>query len=914
MDLRNRINIIILFVFILLFHTLGLYSGTTGKIVGIARDKNTGEGLPGVNIVIVETTLGAATDKDGRYFIINIPAGSYKISASMIGYKRVDVEDFKVFPDFTSELNFEMEITPIEGEVVVVRAERPLVRKDQTATVRIVTDDEIKNLPTRGYQRVVTLQSGVVEYGGGLISIRGGRTNETAYYVDGFSQQDPLTGVSSTIINNNAIDQISIITGGFNAEYGRIMSGVVNVITKGGTRDYHGSFEAISDEFSGDWIKTNSFGYNLYSFSLSGPVVKNNDRFLFFISGEMRNLGDRFPKSTAEGRLPHNSLSGFNWQAKLNAKITDTINGEFATLGSKENSDIYIHSYKYNLEHAPKREDSNNSYYFRLSHALSPNSFYKLSLNHFYTESHTGDGKHFKNISEYGREMLGRQFDDEALFYLGDDPGTIGDEGNLWNDYFHRESSYYGLKGDFTSQVNSNHQIQTGFDSQRHTLRMYHHLFPSNVYEGNVRKYQDLDVYGYDETGNNHLNSGLNGAKHPVTASLYFQDKIEYEGLVINAGLRYDYINPDTEGLKDELKPLGDDSKLDPEDLTTAKVVNEISPRLGVGFPITDRTVFHFNYGKFLQQPNLQHLYVSYKYLGFKIPFGGYFFPFGNPNLKPEETTAYEAGVAHQLGENVRIGASVYYKDVKNLVQVGRITGEKFSFDSYRNTDFGTIKGIDLSVTLRRIRNISGNLAYSLSFAEGTGSSPITQRNIAWTGSQQPKLTAPLDFDQRHKLSLNFDVRWGINEGPEFLGKYLLGNGGINVVMNAGSGFPYTPTFTYNEVTLASVSSQPSGSINSNYGPWTFQIDAKINKIISVYKLNFNFYVWILNLLNRKNPISFYSSTGSPGTNGWLVTPNGQEFIETFGEEGKRKYLEKERNPNNYNIPRLVRFGILINF
>ena len=134
------------------------------------------------------------------------------------------------------------------------------------------------------------------------------------------------------------------------------------------------------------------------------------------------------------------------------------------------------------------------------------------------------------------------------------------------------------------------------------------------------------------------------------------------------------------------------------------------------------------------------------------------------------------------------------------------------------------------------------------------------------------------------------------------------------MVLTAGSGFPYTPTFTYNEVTLASVSSQPSGSINSNHGPWTFQIDAKITRTVPTSKVNLNFYVWILNLLNRKNPIDYYNSTGSPETTGWLVTPNGQEFIDSFGEKGKIKYLDKERDPTNYNIPRIIRFGLLISF
>ncbi|MFC1558897.1 carboxypeptidase-like regulatory domain-containing protein, partial [candidate division KSB1 bacterium] len=241
-DIFKR-TIILFLLLIIIIRVPGIYGGTTGKIVGIVTDKTTGEGLPGVNIVIEGTTLGAATDEKGNYFIINIPAGVYSIAVTMIGYKSVTAEKFNVIADFTSELNLGMEITAIEGEVVVIETKRPLIQKDQTATVKVITKEEIQNLPSRGYQRAVTLQSGVVMYGGGNISVRGGRLSETAYYVDGFSQQDPLTGRSTTAINSNAVEQVTVITGGFNAEYGKIMSGVVNVITKGGTKDYHGSFE-----------------------------------------------------------------------------------------------------------------------------------------------------------------------------------------------------------------------------------------------------------------------------------------------------------------------------------------------------------------------------------------------------------------------------------------------------------------------------------------------------------------------------------------------------------------------------------------------------------------------------------------------------------------------------------------------
>ncbi|MCL5018969.1 MAG: TonB-dependent receptor, partial [Patescibacteria group bacterium] len=227
----HRVRLLICLIILLLLPHTGM-GGVTGKISGKVTNKSTGEALPGVNIVVEGTQLGAATDSEGNYFIINVPAGKYTISASIIGFAKVTISDVQVIADFTCEQGFSLTETAISGEEIRIVAEAPVMQKDQTAPVEVITNDEIKTLPIRGYGQVLGLQAGVVEYGGGLVSIRGGRTSETAYYVDGFSQQDPLTGVSSTAINNNAIDQVTVMTGGFSAEYGRVMSGIVNVITK----------------------------------------------------------------------------------------------------------------------------------------------------------------------------------------------------------------------------------------------------------------------------------------------------------------------------------------------------------------------------------------------------------------------------------------------------------------------------------------------------------------------------------------------------------------------------------------------------------------------------------------------------------------------------------------------------------
>ncbi|MBI4530966.1 MAG: hypothetical protein HY709_05525, partial [Candidatus Latescibacteria bacterium] len=251
------------------------------------------------------------------------------------------------------------------------------------------------------------------------------------------------------------------------------------------------------------------------------------------------------------------------------------------------------------------------------------------------------------------------------------------------------------------------------------------------------------------------------------------------------------------------------------------------------------------------------------------------------------------------------------------------------AFSSYRNRDYGTIKGVDLSFTMRRTQRVQASANYSLSFANGTGSSANTQRNIAWGFNPEitepPRQTFSLDFDQRHKLSVNLDYRFREKDGPQLGDGYPLSNAGVNMLVTYGSGLPYTPTEVFNEVTLANVASVPTGPINSVYGPSTYQVDLKVNKDFKMGPTTLTFYAWGINLLDRKNVWSrdtddrgvesaVYSATGSPETTRWLSGSDGQKFVERFDEEGEQMYNLKERDPRNFGPPRQVRFGVTYSF
>lgn len=966
-------------------------AGTTGKLAGrVTNEKK--EPLAGVNVRIEGLRLGAASDENGNYFIIGIPAGTHTVRANLLGQAPYVADNVRILPDYSTTLDITMRTEAVQMAEVRVDAERPLLQKDATGTTRFLTSEDIQKLPTRGYRDAAAQQTGVVSYrpqfateeaqNNPTLIVRGGRPNETAYYVDGFSQQDPLTGTSNTAISNNAIEEVVVLTGGFNPEYGRIMSGAVNVITREGRKDYFGAVEAVSDVLSGDWVGAAKTDYNVYDASFGGPVIPGNEDLNFFVSGERRWQGDRAPSWMSEGfqdglgtrgfddgRLPANSSSGYTFQGKLNWQPSDQVTVKAGGLGSQEDWRQFLNTYLFDLDHAPRYLDRSQSYFGSFNHILSKRTFYNLAANYNLTQRKRGDGQAFDNLDpQY--EVIGT--DEAGHDIIASEEGTIltpggyyrqvnprfdltvpmfWSDGHVWDDYLQRRSEYLGFQGAVTSQVNSNHQLKAGADFQYHTLRLYNHYFPVQL-GGDTPNLVDYDGYGYsqdvtykdvlvrdisegdagldttyhisqvvDRITLNESNDGRDGAKHPKVWSLYVQDKFEREGVVINGGLRYDHLNVDTPALKSDARPLDPDytgsSSLDDADLVENKTYSRLSPRVGVAFPVSPVTLLRVNYGQFYQQPNLQDLYVSYRFLEHKVQSGGYFVGFGNPNLRPERTTAYEVGIAHQLNDNVRLDVTAYYKDVKDLVEIATIASFPNQFSSYRNRDFATIKGVDVGFKMRPINRISADLSYSLSYAQGTGSVSNTQGNIAWTASQPPRMTSPLDFDQRHKLALNVDYRLGKGEGVVLGGVRPFENFGVNVLYNVASGTPYTPTKVYNEVTLAAVAVEPAGPINSRYGPWTSSLDLKATRGFQVAGLSCEAYVWLLNAFDTKNPVTVYGSSGSSATTNWLDTQDGQTYLQgtaDAGYDGRYLYDLAQNNPNNYTNPRLVRFGFRTNF
>ena len=279
--------------YIIIYHSL-VFAGETGKIIGIITDKENNP-LFGVNIMIEGTILGSASNEIGNYSIHNIPASTYNINFSYIGYKTLTVKNVVINADLTKKLNVNMEVAAIEGDVVTVLAEKDIIVKDQTATTLTVVQEDINNMPVNSYVDVLTNMSGVIENnnGGGDngIHIRGGRSGEIAYMVDGVMVEDALFGGMGSDISRGGISELSVIIGSFNAEYGEAMSGVINIVTREGNEFYDYNFRAISDQFGG---YTNNWGSTRYEATIGGPLPLLNNFGSFLISGDKFSTKTRF--------------------------------------------------------------------------------------------------------------------------------------------------------------------------------------------------------------------------------------------------------------------------------------------------------------------------------------------------------------------------------------------------------------------------------------------------------------------------------------------------------------------------------------------------------------------------------------------------------------------------------------------
>ena len=475
--------------------------------------------------------------------------------------------------------------------------------------------------------------------------------------------------------------------------------------------------------------------------------------------------------------------------------------------------------------------------------------------------------------------------------YWGNDPGRTKSI-----------TKYTSLTLDFTSQVTKRHLMKTGITSRfHHILNDYYNLQFSQA------SYRPIipDVISPFHT---------NYSAKPKEYSFYIQDKIEFEELIINLGIRYDYFNSDGRLLNDpkdpqiyqpfkfghiynNYTPTTPDSELVQSTVeerekywyTEPASKSQISPRFGLSFPITDRGVIHFSYGHFFQNPEFRYLYAN---PNFWITGAGAENLVGNANLKAERTVMYELGLQQQLKENMYLHVTGFYRDIRDWVGTGFAidTYRGLTYYSYANRDHAMAKGITLS-SAYNLDHLSINLDYTYMTAKGTSSDP----RDAYNDLQSEK--AP----RVQLINLNWDQRQSINVVVNYSK-----NGWIaTLVGTMNSGLPYTPEFIRGEAT-------GSGSFiglreNSERRPSTYNVDLRISRSFHLGPTRYQLFCNVTNLFDIRNANWVYSDTGRPDftLQSYL---NEQRLIEISSIN------EFYTRPGMYTPPRLIQLGLRVSF
>lgn len=392
-----------------------------------------------------------------------------------------------------------------------------------------------------------------------------------------------------------------------------------------------------------------------------------------------------------------------------------------------------------------------------------------------------------------------------------------------------------------------------------------------------------------------------------------------------------------------EVHPLlVDNSKTASKDITSEafqdyKPQTNFMPRIAFSFPISDEALFFAHYDVLTKRPTQGPFSSPINRLN---PTDYYYleavsYTLNNPDLKPEKTIDYEAGYQQKLNNSSSLKLSAFYRELRNQVQVINVMDAyPRKYQTFGNIDFGTVKGLTVSYDLRRTGNLQMRAAYTLQFAEGTGSDSQSGLGLARADKQSLRTNTPLNYDQRHSIITTFDYRYGAGkdyDGPVILGKQIFANTGANLVFNAGSGTPYNRhrNITDRAHILPTNSAVLLGQINGSRLPWQFRADARIDREIELkWKVKgegeekvektaqMNVYLQILNLFNTKNIVDVYGATGNPDDDGYLNAAQYQTIIQQQNDEQSYRelYSAKVNYPLYYNLPRRLRLGILVNF
>jgi hypothetical protein len=874
-----------------------------GKLAGRIVDE-AGEPLVGSTVLVVGTDLGSAADGDGAYVVLRVPVGVYTVRVSSVGYTTQMIEGVRFASNQTTALDVTLREETVAGEELVVVADRPIIDTGQTSSIATVGRDEIDALPVQDIADIVALQAGVVAAGDGA-HFRGGRVGEVQYQIDGVTVNNPYNNSSTVELDRSVLQEVQVISGTFDAEYGQALSGVVNAVLRSGDEDrYEFSFETYLGDYVSPGndsvvVNTQAFGevelprypyiddltptaLQNYQASFSGPVpFAGPTTFLLNAQRNVDNgylFGTRIFLPTDSTDFDRGILEatgdravvplGFNRRWSFLGKVTNRSvrNVELsyqalANLVDKTKADRYFR-FRFNPDAAITQRENSLVHGLDFTHVLSGRTYYEIGLRQNYFD-------YTDYLYEDARDP---RYFDAGLPVNFPDPFVLTGAAIQGVDLtrFTQRTNALVAKGALTAQVTTVHLFKLGLEVQRAALRFGVPGRLQNVTDSTTGRV----VLGVVEDS-----AGARVLDYtPVQAAAFAQDRVEWGDLRVRVGLRLEVFDANATVPSDLQNPANAIAGAPESHPVGTSVKWALAPRLGVSFPILDRASMFFSYGHFYQMPGLGLLFDNADYsvlrdLQDDDEARGRVGVIGNPDLQPEFTAQYEFGFKSEIVDDVGLDVSLFYKDIRDLLGVEFISlYSSADYARFTNVDFGGVRGLTVALDQRRFGPVATTLDYTYQEAIGNASDPKETFTRAQAGDDARPREVPFNWDQRH--TLNATAVWARPRSFSVTGIFRL-----------GSGQPYSPS-------LGSASGAEPET-NSGRKPASVTVDLRAERFFRFGGLDLTAFARVFNLFDSHFASGFvYADTGSP----YYTSINERD---QFGTD-----------PSRFAAPRRIEIGV----